>query len=60
MTEKPRRAPTPGYEGIALRTARPDQTERAHKNTRRFHERRRAAAKLDEVLGPVEEEPDPC
>lgn len=56
MTERPRRAPCPGFEGILHRTARPDQLERAHKHSRRFHERRRAEAKLDEVLGPVEEE----
>jgi hypothetical protein len=40
------------------RTASPEAQGRAHRNTKRTWSDRRLAAKLDELLGPVDEDED--
>jgi hypothetical protein len=48
--------PCPQFAGLEHRRATEAQAERAHRNTRRHHRDRRLAAKLDELLGPVDAE----
>jgi hypothetical protein len=50
------RTPGPGFAGIESRRATPGAQVRAHRNTRKHWADRRLAAKLDDLLGPIEDE----
>lgn len=50
------RAPTPQFAGIELQLPSPEARARARRNTKKHWDGRRLAAKLDELLGSVDED----
>lgn len=55
MTASSLPRPSRGFAGINLRRASDEQLERAHRQTKRHHADRRLAAKLDDLLGAVDD-----
>lgn len=58
MTTRPESRPSPQFAGLESRRATSDQVARAHRHARRTYSDRRLASKLDDLLGPVDEEDD--
>lgn len=56
MTARPDARPSPQFAGLESRRATSDQVARAHRHAQRTYSDRRLAAKLDDLLGPIEEE----
>jgi len=57
MTTRVRRCAP--QDGLLSRTASPEQQARAHRNTKRHWRDKRLTAKLDELLGRVDEDDAP-
>jgi len=59
MSERPPLRKTPGFAGLEFRAPTPEQKSSAVREHARFKADRRLVRKLDELLGPVDEEEEP-